>query len=66
MNVHTIHTEMEGGMMSWTFDKFLDLCKDFGVEFLTLKEAKAQATLEYNRIEMGYIPGRAGKVAVQL
>ena len=66
LNVHTIHTEMEGGMMSWTFDKFLDICKDFGVEFLTLKEAKAQAKLEYNKIEMGYIPGRAGKVAVQL
>ena len=24
LNVHTIHTEMEGGMMHWTFSDFLD------------------------------------------
>lgn len=66
LNVHTIHTEMEGGMMSWTFDKFLSICKNTGVEFLTLKEAKAQAHPEYDKIEMGYILGRAGKVAIQI
>lgn len=66
LNVHTIHTEMEGGMMHWTFSDFLDRCRDMGVEFLTLKEAMKESDLPRCKIEMGEIPGRAGKVALQL
>ena len=65
LNVHTIHTEMEGGMMHWTFSDFLDRCRDMGVEFLTLKEAMKESDLPRCKIEMGEIPGRAGKVALQ-
>lgn len=67
LNVHTIHTEMEGGMMHGVFSDFLDRCKNMGVEFLTLREV-AGKTRKFPkcRIEMGEIPGRAGKVALQL
>lgn len=41
LNVHTIHTEMEGGRMSGTFSEFLDICRDNNVKFLTLMEALA-------------------------
>ncbi|MBQ9575085.1 MAG: 4-deoxy-4-formamido-L-arabinose-phosphoundecaprenol deformylase [Synergistaceae bacterium] len=69
LNVHTIHTEMEGGMMSWTFNAFLDRCRNMGVKFLTLKEAVNEAKisgLSQCKIIMGEIQGRAGKVALQL
>ena len=66
LNVHTIHTEMEGGMMHWTFSDFLDRCRDMGVEFITLKEAVKESDLPRCRVVMGEIPGRAGKVALQL
>lgn len=65
LNVHTIHTEMEGGMMHWTFSEFLDRCRDMGVEFITLKEAVKESELPRGKIIMGEIPGRAGKVALQ-
>ena len=66
LNVHTIHTEMEGGILSWTFDKFLTRCREAGVEFLTLKEiAEREKISKYSKIEMGYLPGRAGKLAIQ-
>lgn len=67
LNVHTIHTEMEGGMMHGAFSEFLDRCKEIGVCFLTLKEAvKKISKFPKCTIEMGEIPGRAGKVALQL
>ena len=65
LNVHTIHTEMEGGRMSAVFGEFLDICRDNNIEFLTLREALAQSTLITSRIEAGNLPGRAGKLAVQ-
>ena len=67
LNVHTIHTEMEGGMMHGAFSDFLDKCRDMGVSFLTLREAvKKISAFPKCQIEMGEIPGRAGKVALQL
>ncbi|MBR1658200.1 MAG: 4-deoxy-4-formamido-L-arabinose-phosphoundecaprenol deformylase [Synergistaceae bacterium] len=69
LNVHTIHTEMEGGMMSWTFREFLGKCRDMGVKFLMLKEAVNEARisgLPQCKIVMGEIKGRAGNVALQL
>lgn len=67
LNVHTIHTEMEGGLMHWTFSEFLDKCKDRGVRFLTLKDvANKISVFPKCQIVMGEIPGRAGNVALQL
>ena len=66
LNVHTIHTEMEGGRMSATFGEFLRICRDNNIEFLTLREALAQSTLITSRIKAGNLPGRAGKLAVQV
>ena len=57
---------MEGGRMAETFSKFLDLCRDNNVEFLTLREALAQSELITSRVEAGYLPGRAGTLAVQV
>ncbi|MBQ7169878.1 MAG: 4-deoxy-4-formamido-L-arabinose-phosphoundecaprenol deformylase [Synergistaceae bacterium] len=66
LNVHTIHTEMEGGMMHGAFSDFLDKCRDMGVRFLTLKEAvKKISAFPKCRVVMGEIPGRAGNVALQ-
>lgn len=65
LNVHTIHTEMEGGMMHWTFSEFLDRCGEMGVEFVTLGEAVRESELRRGTVVMGEIPGRAGKVALQ-
>ena len=66
LNVHTIHTEMEGGRMAGTFSEFLDICSDNNVEFMTLREALSQSRLITSRIEPGNLPGRAGKLAVQV
>ncbi len=65
LNVHTIHTEMEGGMMSGTFRDFIAQCRDRDIEFMTLREALKNSELLQSRIEMGNLPGRAGKLAVQ-
>lgn len=66
LNVHTIHTEMEGGMMSEAFREFLSKCRDNNTEFMTLREALKSSQLIHSRIEMGELKGRAGKLAVQL
>ncbi|MBQ3694451.1 MAG: 4-deoxy-4-formamido-L-arabinose-phosphoundecaprenol deformylase [Synergistaceae bacterium] len=66
LNVHTIHTEMEGGMMSEVFREFLSRCSDNNTEFMTLREALKNSQLIHSRIEMGELKGRAGKLAVQL
>lgn len=66
LNVHTIHTEMEGGMMSEVFREFLSKCRDNNTEFMTLREALKNYELIHSRIEMGELKGRAGKLAVQL
>ena len=66
LNVHTIHTEMEGGIMSETFREFIVRCRDNNVEFMTLREALKNSELIHSRIEMGSLKGRAGKLAVQL
>ena len=65
LNVHTIHTEMEGGMMYETFREFLTRCRDNNVEFMTLREALRNSELIHSRIEQGNLKGRAGKLAVQ-
>lgn len=68
LNVHTIHTEMEGGAMSGVFEALLDACLAGEMAFVTLREALAGAAspLPVSEVAMRAIPGRAGTVAVQL
>ena len=68
LNVLTIHAEMEGGTLAGaTFERFVDNCLKRGVIFKTLSEIardyrdRITPTCE---IKEGFIPGRAGKVAI--
>ena len=67
LNVHTIHAEMEGGVMSDSFVALIERLKAAGARFITLGEAAA----EYRKsapdaeLAMGELPGRAGLVAIQ-
>lgn len=66
LNVHTIHTEMEGGVMLETFRDFLAKCRAKGVESITLREALKESKLYACEMALREIPGRAGVVATQL
>ena len=66
LNVLTIHTEMEGGVMSEAFNAFMDACSEGALTFMTLGEALAASRpLPEADVEMRPIPGRAGTVATQ-
>jgi peptidoglycan/xylan/chitin deacetylase (PgdA/CDA1 family) len=67
LNVHTIHAELEGGVLSATFVDLLKRLQAAGVRFITLAEAAEESALSApdSVLEMGEIPGRAGNVAVQ-
>lgn len=68
LNVHTIHAEMEGGILAAPFEKFIDKCLDDGVIFKTLlelaEEAKAaKEEIPVLDITIGTVPGRSGTLA---
>ncbi|HJV65428.1 MAG TPA: 4-deoxy-4-formamido-L-arabinose-phosphoundecaprenol deformylase [Geomonas sp.] len=67
LNVHTIHAEMEGGVMLESFAELLGRLKEKGVRFVTLGEAAAEYrdTAPEAGLAMGELPGRAGLVAIQ-
>ena len=67
LNVHTIHAEMEGGVMSESFIALLGRLQAAGARFITLGEAAAnrRATAPDATLAMGELPGRAGLVAIQ-
>jgi peptidoglycan/xylan/chitin deacetylase (PgdA/CDA1 family) len=67
LNVHTIHAEMEGGILSVVFIDLLEKLVASGVRFITLSEAAKElaATAPACTLEMGELPGRAGNVAIQ-
>jgi len=67
LNVHTIHAEMEGGVMSESFIALLGRLQTAGVRFITLGEAAAacRSTAPDAPLTMGELPGRAGLVAIQ-
>jgi len=67
LNVHTIHAELEGGLLSETFVDLLKRLESAGASFVTLAEAAAEfaATAPDSVLEMGELPGRAGEVAIQ-
>ncbi|MCM0081909.1 4-deoxy-4-formamido-L-arabinose-phosphoundecaprenol deformylase [Geomonas sp. Red32] len=67
LNVHTIHAEMEGGIMSESFIRLIEHLQRLGVRFVTLAEAAALFGKDAPDAEMymGELPGRAGLVAIQ-
>jgi peptidoglycan/xylan/chitin deacetylase (PgdA/CDA1 family) len=67
LNVHTIHAEMEGGVMSQSFIALLERLQAAGTRFVTLGEAAAahRRLAPAAPLAMGELPGRAGLVAIQ-
>jgi undecaprenyl phosphate-alpha-L-ara4FN deformylase len=67
LNVHTIHAEMEGGVMAESFVNLVERLQRKGARFVTLAEAAAQFGKDAPGAElsMGELPGRAGLVAIQ-
>jgi peptidoglycan/xylan/chitin deacetylase (PgdA/CDA1 family) len=67
LNVHTIHAEMEGGVMAQSFVTLLERLQAAGVRFVTLGEAAAayREGAPAAALNMGELPGRAGLVAIQ-
>ncbi|GFO67026.1 4-deoxy-4-formamido-L-arabinose-phosphoundecapren ol deformylase [Geomonas limicola] len=67
LNVHTIHAEMEGGVMAESFIDLIERLKNKGARFVTLYEvARAcRDSAPDAPLSMGEIPGRAGLVAIQ-
>jgi peptidoglycan/xylan/chitin deacetylase (PgdA/CDA1 family) len=67
LNVHTIHAELEGMSLAATFVDLLERFRERDARFITL----GQAAEEFGQnarpapVEMGELPGRAGKVAIQ-
>jgi peptidoglycan/xylan/chitin deacetylase (PgdA/CDA1 family) len=67
LNVHTIHAEMEGGILADVFVDLLEKLSAQDVRFITLD----QAAEEFGKnapsctLTMGELPGRAGDVAIQ-
>lgn len=68
VNVHTIHTELEGGPYLPHLDALLKRVKD-RMPVRTLGDVAAALPplnrLPISRVEMGRLPGRAGTVAIQ-
>jgi undecaprenyl phosphate-alpha-L-ara4FN deformylase len=67
LNVHNIHAEVEGGLRAELFVDLLERLTAAGVRFMTLSEASEEfgSSSPDCPIEMGELPGRGGKVAIQ-
>ncbi len=68
LNVHTIHAEMEGGVLLPVFRELLVRLQGEGARFITLSQACREALAGQppeRPLAMGELPGRAGEVAVQ-
>ena len=67
LNVHTIHAELEGGILADVFVDLLERLTASGVRFITLAEAAIEfgAVATECTLAMGQLPGRAGDVAIQ-
>jgi undecaprenyl phosphate-alpha-L-ara4FN deformylase len=67
LNVHTVHAEMEGGVMSESFVELLGRLQQAGARFVTLGEAADlyRDSAPDAILTMGELPGRAGLVALQ-
>jgi len=66
LNVHTVHAEMEGGAKIKQFEDLIAGAIAKGYEIKPLSEiARALKKLPRGVVEQGFLPGRAGTVAVQ-
>ncbi|MDR1123505.1 MAG: 4-deoxy-4-formamido-L-arabinose-phosphoundecaprenol deformylase [Elusimicrobiota bacterium] len=66
LNVHTVHAEMEGGAKIKQFEEIVKGALERGYEIKPLCDiAKELKDLPEGIIELGFLPGRAGAVAVQ-
>lgn len=66
LNVLTIHTELEGGVISTSFDHLLARLQEQGIPCITLAEARRSiTTAPHCQLAMEMIPGRALPVALQ-
>jgi peptidoglycan/xylan/chitin deacetylase (PgdA/CDA1 family) len=66
LNVHTVHAEMEGGVLSASFVELVERLQGAGARFVTLGEAAAaHREAPDAELAMGELPGRAGLVAIQ-
>ncbi len=67
MNLLTIHAEVEGGICSGMFDKFLQLAKSRGIDFVSPCELLPSnyTSIPDGTISQGMIPGREGTLAIQ-
>lgn len=67
LNVHNIHAEVEGGPQSELFVDLLERLTAAGVRFITLTEAAEEfgPSSPDCTLELGELPGRGGKVAIQ-
>lgn len=67
LNVLTIHAEMEGLSKLGVLERTLDLAKERGAEFITLREAASTYRTGAPTCELsdGTLPGRAGTLALQ-
>lgn len=64
-NVLTVHAEMEGLAKLSILDEFIKKAKEQNFEFVLLKEGKNLPNIKKCRVYNGYLPGRAGTVALQ-
>ena len=67
LNVHTVHAELEGGVMADCFVALIERLQAAGARFVTLAEAAARHkdAAPEAELAMGELPGRAGLVAIQ-
>jgi peptidoglycan/xylan/chitin deacetylase (PgdA/CDA1 family) len=67
LNVLNINAEIEGGLQAELFIDLLERLTSAGVRFVTLAEAAEEygPSAPYAILEMGELPGREGKVALQ-
>ncbi len=66
LNVLTIHTELEGGIIRDPFDRLLKLLKENSIPCITMQEARAAITdAPACTLAMGMIDGRSLPVAIQ-
>jgi len=67
LNVLTIHAEVEGISKNSLFEEFLDEAEARNIRFCPLGDLLPEMeSIPHGRIEQGYVPGRQGRLCVQV